>query len=70
MKEEISFFVVLKYSSLVLAFEIFDEKRTISNSPTIVRENKSEKTTVYQPNESSICDDQTHTGKEAEMFVN
>lgn len=54
---------------LFLAFEIFDEKRTISNSPTIVRENKSEKTNNYQPNESSICDDQVHTRNEPEMFV-
>lgn len=59
------------FLSFALAFEIFDEKRNVSNSPTTsVREGKNEKTSNYQPDESSLCEDKASTRNETELFVN
>jgi hypothetical protein len=53
-----------------LAFEIFDEKRSISNSPTVVHTIKTDKSTNYLPDESSTSEERSLHRKDAELLVN
>ncbi len=55
--------------SIYLAFEIFDEKRSISNSPTIVHGNKTDKSSNYLPDESSTSDETSVHRKDNELLV-